>query len=381
MYRLAKDDLQATPQRLTLPTRTLIYMKKTLTIVLLTAFLMPVHAQDLEAVQKAAEEARKAEARAAEARKNAEEAAKRAEEARKKASKNAGARTSTNTMPTEEFLKLVEEQKRMKEKSEQKREGRIGRTATDSLRWMKNQEKLHTWNRKWFAGGNLSANLCVADNITDHPPFRYFSDAIGLGLEVYAGKYFDRKLGARVGLGVHNVKNRVDYETVDQAWADLTITPEEGGDPIHLYTDNGFFRFTAMELYADAMFDVTGVALTNKFYPLHVHAIVGVGMMMSGTKALKNPGRLNSLEQTEDHFYIVNGQQTGAQSFEGRVKKGSHVGIAGRLGLMFDYRFSQKLSADFELMTTFTDDKFEGIKYDEPFDILVKLSGGIRYYF
>lgn len=356
-------------------------MKKTLTIALLTAFLMPIHAQDLEAVQKAAEEARKAEARAAEARKNAEEAAKRAEEARKKASKNAGARTSTSTMPTEEFLKLVEEQKRMKEKSEQKREGRIGRTATDSLRWMKNQEKLHTWNRKWFAGGNLSANLCVADNITDHPPFRYFSDAIGLGLEVYAGKYFDRKLGARVGLGVHNVKNRVDYETVDQAWADLTITPEEGGDPIHLYTDNGFFRFTAMELYADAMFDVTGVALTNKFYPLHVHAIVGVGMMMSGTKALKNPGRLNSLEQTEDHFYIVNGQQTGAQSFEGRVKKGSHVGIAGRLGLMFDYRFSQKLSADFELMTTFTDDKFEGIKYDEPFDILVKLSGGIRYYF
>lgn len=381
MYRLAKDDLQAIPQRLTLRTRTLIYMKKTLTIALLTAFLMPVHAQDLEAVQKAAEEARKAEARAAEARKNAEEAAKRAEEARKKASKNAGARTSTSTMPTEEFLKLVEEQKRMKEKSEQKREGRIGRTATDSLRWMKNQEKLHTWNRKWFAGGNLSANLCVADNITDHPPFRYFSDAIGLGLEVYAGKYFDRKLGARVGLGVHNVKNRVDYETVDQAWAALTITPEEGGDPIHLYTDNGFFRFTAMELYADAMFDVTGVALTNKFYPLHVHAIVGVGMMMSGTKALKNPGRLNSLEQTEDHFYIVNGQQTGAQSFEGRVKKGSHVGIAGRLGLMFDYRFSQKLSADFELMTTFTDDKFEGIKYDEPFDILVKLSGGIRYYF
>ena len=381
MYRLAKDDLQAIPQRLTLRTRTLIYMKKTLTIALLTAFLMPVHAQDLEAVQKAAEEARKAEARAAEARKNAEEAAKRAEEARKKASKNAGARTSTNTMPTEEFLKLVEEQKRMKEKSEQKREGRIGRTATDSLRWMKNQEKLHTWNRKWFAGGNLSANLCVADNITDHPPFRYFSDAIGLGLEVYAGKYFDRKLGARVGLGVHNVKNRVDYETVDQAWAALTITPEEGGDPIHLYTDNGFFRFTAMELYADAMFDVTGVALTNKFYPLHVHAIVGVGMMMSGTKALKNPGRLNSLEQTEDHFYIVNGQQTGAQSFEGRVKKGSHVGIAGRLGLMFDYRFSQKLSADFELMTTFTDDKFEGIKYDEPFDILVKLSGGVRYYF
>lgn len=357
-------------------------MKKTLLITLLTAFLMPVHAQDLEAVQKAAEEARKAEARAAEARKNAEEAAKRAEEARKNATKRSGVQRSTNTMPTEEFLRLVEEQKRMKEKSQEKREGRIGRTATDSVRWVNNQMKLHTWNRKWFVGGNLSANLCVADNITDHPPFRYFSDAIGLGLEVYAGKYFDRKLGARVGLGIHNVKNRVDYETVDQAWhGSQLVRTDADGNKIPLYTDNGFFRFTAMELYADAMFDVTGVALTNKFYPLHVHAIVGVGMMMSGKKKLKDPGMLNTLEQTEDHFYIVDGRTTGAQSFEGRVKSASHVGIAGRLGLMFDYRFSKKLSADLELMTTFTDDKFEGIKYDEPFDILVKLSGGVRYYF
>ena len=54
-------------------------MKKILSIALMTAFMMPLHAQDLEAVQKAAEEARKAEQRAAEARKNAEEAAKRAE--------------------------------------------------------------------------------------------------------------------------------------------------------------------------------------------------------------------------------------------------------------------------------------------------------------
>lgn len=358
------------------------YMKKILTITLMTAFLMPLHAQDLEAVQKAAEEARKAEQRAAEARKNAEEAAKRAEQARQNATKKSGAQTSANAMPTEEFLKLVEEQKRMKEKSLEKRQGRIGRFATDSVSWMKNQIKLRTWPRKWFVGCNLPVNFSVADNVTDHPPFRYFSDALGLGFEVYGGKYFDRKFGARVGLGVNNVKNRVDYETVDQAWhGPQMVTTDAAGNKIPLYTDNGFFRFTAMELYADAMFDVTGVALTNKFYPLHVHVILGVGMMMTGKKKLKHPGMLNTLDQTDNHFYIVDGKQTGAQSFEGRVNPDSHVGIAGRLGLMFDYRFSKKLSADFELMTTTTDDKFEGIKYDEPFDILIKLSGGIRYYF
>ena len=357
----------------------------------MTAFLMPIHAQDLEAVQKAAEEARKAEQRAAEARKNAEEAAKRAEQARQNATKKSGTQTSANAMPTEEFLKLVEEQKRMKEKSLEKRQGRIGRTATDSVRWMKNQIKFRTWPRKWFVGANLPVNFSAGDIVTDHPPFRYFSDALGLGLEVYGGKYFDRKFGARIGIGVHNVKNRVDYETVDQAWhGPQMVTTDAAGNKIPLYTDNGFFRFTAMELFADAMFDVTGVALTNKFYPMHVHVVMGVGMLMSGNKSLKDSGMLNSLEQTpfdpenpdKALFYIVDGNTTGAASFESRVRhRGTHVGIAGRLGLMFDYRFSKALSADLELMTTFTDDKFEGIKYDEPFDILIKLSGGIRYYF
>ena len=351
-------------------------MKKIITLALLATCLMPLHAQDLETVQKAAEEARKAEARAEEARKNAEAAAKRVEEARKKAGKDAGARTGvSNSMPSEEFLRIVEEQQRMKEKAREKQEGKIGRTATDSLRWVKNQMKLHTWPRKWFVGGNLSANLCVGDNITDHPPFRYFSDAMGLGLEVYGGKYFNRKIGVRAGLGIHNVKNRMDREIVEDGWK--TMKNAEG---VNLYNGNGFFRFAAMELYADAMFDVTGVALTNKFYPLHVHVIMGVGMMMSGNKSLKDADTLDNLPQNEEHHYIVDGK-TSQKSFEGLTDTGTHVGIAGRLGLMFDYRFSQKMSAGLELITTVTDDKFEGIKYDEPFDILIKLSGGVKYYF
>lgn len=341
----------------------------------MTAFLMPLHAQDIEAVQKAAEEARKAEQRAAEARKNAEEAAKRVEEARKRAGKEAGVKTNVSALPSEEFLRIVEEQKRMKEKAREKREGKIGRTATDTLRWMNNQKKLRTWPRKWFAGSNLSVNFCAGDNVTDHPPFRYFSDALGLGLEVYGGMYFDRKLGARVGLGIHNVKNRMDREIVDDGWRQMVDATGK-----HLYTGNGFFRFTAMELYTDAMFDVTGVALTNKFYPMHVHVIMGVGMMMSGKKHLKDADILNQLPQDEKHFYVVDGKKSQV-SYEGLASQTSHVGIAGRMGLMFDYRFSKKLSADLELMTTVTDDKFEGIKYDEPFDILIKLSGGVRYYF
>ena len=113
-------------------------MKRIITLALMAACLMPLHAQDLEAVQKAAEEARKAEARAEEARKNAEAAAKRVEEARKKAGKDAGTKTGvSNSMPSEEFLRIVQEQQQMKEKAREKREGKIGRTATDSLSWVK----------------------------------------------------------------------------------------------------------------------------------------------------------------------------------------------------------------------------------------------------
>ncbi len=82
-------------------------MKRILTFTLLTLMVLAAQAQDLDAVQKAAEEARKAEQRAAEARKNAEEAAKRVEEARQKAAKNGrNVNRRTNTVPTEEFLKL-----------------------------------------------------------------------------------------------------------------------------------------------------------------------------------------------------------------------------------------------------------------------------------
>lgn len=367
-------------------------MKRIITLALMAACLMSLHAQDLEAVQKAAEEARKAEARAEEARKNAEAAAKRVEEARKKAGKDAGTKTGvSNSMPSEEFLRIVQEQQQMKEKAREKREGKIGKTATDSLSWVKNQMKLHTWPRKWFVGSNLSVNFCAGDNVTDHPPFRYFNDALGLGIEAFGGMYFNRKIGARVGFGIHNVKNRVDYETVDQAWhGPQLVRPNAAGDKIPLYTDNGFFRFAAMEAYADVLFDVTGVALTNKFYPLHVQVVMGVGMTMTGHKSLKDPGMLNTLEQTpfdpekpdKAFFYIVDGKKTSAASFESRVRhRGNHVGLAGRAGLMFDYRFNKNFAANLELMATVTDDKFEGIKYDEPFDILLKLSGGVKYYF
>lgn len=320
--------------------------------------------------------------------------AERAAEAARKAAEAAAAKRQEATagqkpLASDEFMRIAEEQERMKREARERRGLKAKKKDTpeqDSLRRAENFMKLRTWNYKWFVGGNVSTNFCFADNVTDHPPFRYFSDAMGLGAEVYAGRYFSKKFAARVGLGFHNVKNRVDYETVDQAWHGSQMVTSDGKK---LYTGNGFFRFGVTELYTDAMFDVSGLASARYFRPLHVHVILGVGMLASGTKKLKDGGTLNSLEQTpidpenpgKGQFYVVEGRTTGAATFESRVKTKSHVGICGRAGLMFDYRFSKSMSANLELTASVTDDKFEGIKYDEPFDVLLKLSAGVKWHF
>jgi hypothetical protein len=329
----------------------------------------------------------------AQAQETKTEAERAAEAARKAAAAAADARREAageQRLASEDFWRIAEEQERAKkaekDRKEHKTRAKSKNPEADSLRWVANQMKLKTWNYQWFAGGNLSVNFSFADNVTDHPPFRYFGDALGLGVEGYVGRYFSKKFGMRVGRGYHNVKNRVDRESVDEGWRHMKMTPAGGGEPVPIYTGNGFFRFGVMELYTDAIFDVSGLSSARHFRPLHVHIILGVGMLASGKKKLKDEGLMRSIpryaEEGNNKGWLT--KEDGSPwfpSFENRVKPSSHVGIAGRAGIMFDYRFSKSMSANFELTGSVTDDRFEGIKYDEPFDILLKLSGGLKWHF
>lgn len=335
----------------------------------------------------------------AEKRAKAERAAEAAREAAEKAAKaRQDAVGDRPRLGSEEFLRIVEEQQRQKELAKARRERKVNKHGeSDSVRWEKNQMKLHTWKYNWFVGGNLSANLAVADNITDHPPFRYFGDAMGLGVEAYVGKYISRTVALRFGVGYHNVKNRVDRETVDEAWRPTKVVrdlPEGGRELVPIYSDNGFLRFGALETYADVMFNVSGLSVVNRFKPFHVHVLLGIGMVYTGEKKLKDEGLLYTFERDEKGLLIIPNAlrdgdapdkepytYNGAASPENRFNKKSHVSIAGRVGLAFDYRFSKNLSANMELTATVTDDKFEGIKYDEPFDIMMKVSAGLKYHF
>lgn len=357
--------------------------KFTIAMLLLSTLVAQAQVEETEAEKRA-----KAERSAAAAREAAEKAAKARQEAM-------GDRPRIGS---EDFLRIVEEQQRQKDLAKAKRERRVNKHGeSDSVRWAKNQMKLHTWKYNWFAGGNLSANLAVADNITDHPPFRYFGDAVGLGVEAYVGKYISKTVALRFGVGYHNVKNRVDRETVDEAWRPTKVVrdlPGGGTEQVRIYDDNGFLRFGALETYADVMFNVSGLSVANRFKPFHVHVLLGIGMIYTGEKKLKDEGLLYTFERNEKGLLIIPNALRdedapdkkpytygGAASPENRFNKKSHVGIAGRAGLAFDYRFNKNMSANMELTATVTDDKFEGIKFDEPFDILMKVSAGLKYHF
>ncbi|MBR1669001.1 MAG: hypothetical protein IJ693_12110 [Bacteroidaceae bacterium] len=370
-------------------------MKKILAMAMLMLAMLPAQAQveeigGFDFTKKKAEQ----EAEAKRAQEAAKEAAEKAAEARR-----AAAEAERLRLKTEEDQRLAQEQsgkKKGKEKPEEtkrkKYETRVKTEAqlmADSLKLVRNHYRLQTWKRRWFFGGEIGPNLSVADNITDHPPFRY-SEAIGLTLGGYAGRFFSKNFGVRVGLEYSHVKNRMDNEWVS-AWQFKQI-----------YKGNGFFHFDAMEVYGDALFDISGVSRSSKFYPLHVMWVIGVGMIATSEKKmdmktkdetdLSERGSVAAWNMLRDYQLDEEGNvmldkdgnpvMRGEYSrFEHLTKTKSGAYLEARFGFLFDYRVMRNLSLNFDLIVTITDDKFEGIKYAEPFDFLVKPTLGLTFHF
>ena len=210
-------------------------------------------------------------------------------------------------------------------------------------------------SKSWFVGGQLGPTFAIADNITDHPTFKYFSDALGFGFNVYAGKYFTPKIGCRAGLGFSNVKNRGNAEFVS--------TPEFKS----AYSGNGFYSFGVFDLYADALFDFTNIC-TSRNHPLHFIGFAGLGMLSTSNYKLKD--------------YKLKKDDKFSQGVLG-VTAPSDAGtyLAFRLGFILDYRLSPNVSLNFEGNLSITNDNFDGIDYDEPFDMVVDTFVGVTYYF
>lgn len=373
MYRLKQND-----------------MKKLLTLTLLLMALLPAQAQVEEVggfdfTKKKAEA--KAEAERAKKEAEAEAAAAAAREAAEKAEAERKAAAAKSVMTPEEERRIAEQQKKQREKDEARRNRQLQEAMKDSVKWVKNQERMRSWTRRVFGGVQIAPNMNIADNITDHPPFKY-GETFGVSISANAGMYFDRRFGARVGLGYSHVKNRVDREWVN-AW-----------QHDYIYKGNGFFHFDVFEAYGDFLFDISGVSRSQKYYPMHVMFVLGADFVLSGEKKMDmktvDPTDENSVKAWNmlqkpkldaDGNPVINdkGEQvmTGEYvTFEHLVRTKATPLVGIRTGFLFDYRVAKNVSVNFELMiTTMLNDHYEGIKYAEPIDFLVKPNFGLALWF
>lgn len=234
--------------------------------------------------------------------------------------------------------------------------------------------------KTWFVGGHLAANFAVADNITDHPFFHSFGDALGLGFGVYGGKFFTPNVGVRVELGYSKVKNRGDHGYVD-------VTRKEapnGLDPVakdgriifdpqghvfqELFDGNGYYHFGVFDTFVDAVFDFAGPRSRALNRPVHLLGIVGIGAFTTTERKLDlMPG--TTAEQADGALIII------------AKDKSPVTTLAARLGFIFGYFINPNLSVNLEGNLSVTGDKFDGIEYGTAADFLLKASLGVTYHF
>ena len=214
------------------------------------------------------------------------------------------------------------------------------------------------YKKNWFFSTQMRLNLAIADNITDHPISETLQHGIGAGFDISGGKYLTKSIALRLGMGYSNVKNRADDEYVTEA--------EEF---VQNFKGDGFYHFSLFEVYSDAIFDFTAMSSYYKADSRRFHILgrVGLGLQKTGDKKFYPRAGVSQ----ELHDKVVNIL----------TPEKYNTFLACRLGLILDYRFNPYWSGNFGINTSITTDKFDGIDFDEPFDILLRAYLGITYYF
>ena len=312
------------------------------------------------------------------AQQKAREAAEKAAEARRKASIEAA---KAGLRPI--FSKEAERRARIYEKQRSRlmRSNRVRRSETsDSIVIEEIDPKLKTWRQKFYVGAQIASNYAVADNVTDHPPFRW-SEVFGIGANAYVGYFFPRAWGLRASVSYQNVRNRVDRETVNGHWQYYGI-----------YSGKGFYSFDVLETNADLLFDISGASHSKYYHPFHAYVILGTGLSMLSKKRLRG-GLLVPDERNEKGFIVAPYRQYDAEgnvvkerkvehpSFENRVHRKARALWCARAGFQIDYRVTKSLSVNAEASVQFYNDNYDGINYDEPIDFLLKASVGTTIWF
>ena len=236
-------------------------------------------------------------------------------------------------------------------------------TAASAQLWIQGQRNTQDMERNWFAGVHAGTNFVVGDNSTDHPPFKYLSDALGLEGGVYVGKFFTPSIGARLDFSYGKSYNRVDKEMVRN---------NEGFKSS--FGNNGYCGFNVFHARVDGLFDFTGGSVNHRTDPFHVIGVVGLGLYSTSDYKLKEKdGHVLTSDEA-----LFGGNETYPMAL---ASEGGNTGFYGMVGFILDYRINEKVSVNFETNCSMRGDKFDGIDFSDPNDYLFKMQLGATYYF
>ena len=209
--------------------------------------------------------------------------------------------------------------------------------------------------RRWFAGAHVGTNYVVGDNISDHPAFKYFSNAIGMDGGVYVGKYLTPSVGCRLDITYGKAHNRGDVEFVENDKAF-----------VNSFKNHGYYSFNVLQAGVDVLYDFTSRSRRHISDPFHVIGVLGLGVWSTSSY------KLSALPGAE---------MTSADGLKVIAPEGGSTSAYGRLGCILDYRASDNLSFNLEGNLNVMGDKFDGIDFDEAVDFMIRLQLGATYYF
>ena len=198
----------------------------------------------------------------------------------------------------------------------------------------------------WFIGFHAGANASLGENVRP----RDVKDVIGPSFGLSVGKYFSPAVGARVQGMFNFLTGKAHHECI-------SMYPK-------VFGDKGLYDFKDISVHADALFNLSNIFSQYKeSRRFNVVGFIGLGIIHT----LGFNDLTTWTTQAKERPYPVNTDDRTA--------------IGMRAGLQLNYKLSNPLDLALDIAMNASDDKFNGVVYDDHYDGYVSAMIGLIYHF
>ena len=216
-----------------------------------------------------------------------------------------------------------------------------GEIKSDTVQGLRHYKGGDNWFITLHAGGNMT----LGENVRP----RDIKDVLGFSGGLSVGKYFSPAVGARAQVIFNTQKGVVNAEA-------LSVHPELSKT----------YGWKNIQGYVDALFNLTNIFSQYKeSRRFNVNGIIGLGF--------NNTFGYN--DEAKDWTKVPSAKAGYGIDTENRSY------FAARAGFLCNYKLSEALDLGLEATINATDDKYNGIYYDDNYDGYVNLLLGLTYHF